>query len=60
MCIVAKRRYSEAISCYEKAVSVAPRKFSIDSAIGFTYFLMNQLDKAVHFYHKVAYTFRSL
>lgn len=46
------RRYPEAISAYNRALSVSSRSFSILCALGFTYHLQGQLQSAIAYYHK--------
>ena len=50
---VAHRRFAEAIKYYNMALGLQPKNFSINSALGFTYHLMGDLDTGINYYHKV-------
>ena len=53
--VCVSRRYPEAVSSYNRALSVCVRgkgSFSILSALGFTYHLQGMLHQAIQYYHK--------
>lgn len=44
--------YEKALEKYQLALSISPMSYSIYSAIGFTYHLLNEMDLAMDFYHR--------
>jgi len=46
------RKYKEALSCYERALSISPHNYTIHTALGLTYHLQGEIDRAIHYYHK--------
>lgn len=49
-------RYDDAIHYYEMALSVSAKKYSVESALGFTHHLKGDLDKAIEYYHRALST----
>ena len=47
------RRWAEALECYHRALGFVPGQPGTYTAVGYTYHLMGDLDKAIDNYHKV-------
>lgn len=47
------KEYSLAISCYEQSLSLCPNDPSVLFALGFSFHLIQQLEKAIALYHQV-------
>ena len=53
-CFLFCRNYNQAIRYYSMAKSLVPHNSTIDSALGLSYHLIGDLDKAVDHYHRVS------
>ena len=52
-CYRKQKKYRKALVYYNRAFHISPRDPTILSAIGFTYHLIDNLEKAIEYYHQV-------